>query len=233
MDTFAQVVKFIRTGTNFLIVPHKRVDGDALGSSLGLHRIIKLLNKKSAIYLPEEIPDSFKFLITNEDIIIEDESIIKNTDIVITIDSSNVERSYLTKKIIESSNVIINIDHHKTNESFGDVNLVLPESSSACEIILKLSKVGYLPLTPLIADALLTGIFTDTAFFRNQNVTDSTFDAAAELIRFGADHNQLISKLLQNRTIDELMFHAETVKDAEFSYNKQVGWCLITQEKQR
>ncbi|MGM0607100.1 MAG: DHH family phosphoesterase [Candidatus Muiribacteriota bacterium] len=227
MDNFQQVVKFFRSGNSFLIIPHKRPDGDALGSALALHRIIKLLSKKCSIFIQEAIPESFKFLLSNEDLIIEDENMVKNFDIVITLDSSNVERSFLTPKIIQNSNLIINIDHHITNESYGDINLVLPDCSSTCEIILKLSKIGYLPLTPAIADSLLTGIFTDTAFFRNQNVTDSTFDAAAELIRFGADHNQLISRLLQNKTIEELKFHAETIMQAEFSLKNEVGWILI------
>ncbi|MCK9223894.1 MAG: bifunctional oligoribonuclease/PAP phosphatase NrnA [Candidatus Muirbacterium halophilum] len=230
MDIFQQIIKFFRTGTNFLIVPHKRPDGDAIGSSLALHRIIKLVNKNSAVFIPEEIPESFRFLIVNDDIIVQDENILSNYDIVITLDSSNLDRTYVTRKIIDNSNIIINIDHHKTNDSFGDINLVMPDSSSTCEIILKLSKVGYLPLTPNIANCLLTGIFTDTGFFRNQNVTDATFESAAELIRFGADHETLISKLLQSKTVDDLKFHSEAMLKSEFSYQKQVGWIVISKE---
>ncbi|PLX18643.1 MAG: hypothetical protein C0601_04190 [Candidatus Muiribacterium halophilum] len=233
MDVFHQVVKFIRTGQNFLVVPHIRVDGDALGASLALHRIIKLVNKNCSIFIPEDIPESFKFLVVNDDIMVADENILKNFDVVIVLDSSDTKRSHLTDRIIENSNIIINIDHHKTNESFGDINLVSPESSSTCEIILKLSKVGYLPLTPNIANALLTGIFTDTGFFRNNNVSDATFEAAAELIRFGADHNLLISRILQSKTIDQLKFHSDIVLNSEFSLEKQVGWCEISSEKQK
>jgi phosphoesterase RecJ-like protein len=230
MDIFQQIIKFFRTGTNFLIVPHIRPDGDAIGSSLALHRIIKLVNKNSAVFIPEEIPESFRFLIVNDDIIVQDENILSNYDIVITLDSSNLERTYVTRKIIDNSNIIINIDHHKTNESFGDINLVMPDSSSTCEIILKLSKVGYLPLTPNIANCLLTGIFTDTGFFRNQNVTDVTFESAAELIRFGADHETLICKLLQSKTVEDLKFHSDAMLRSEFSYQKQVGWITISKD---
>ncbi|MFW5782697.1 MAG: DHH family phosphoesterase, partial [Candidatus Muiribacteriaceae bacterium] len=168
----------------------------------------------------------------NDDIIIQDENIIRNIDIVLCLDSSDIERSYATKKIIESSNIVINIDHHKTNDSFGDINLVLPDCSSTCEIILKLSKIGYLPLTPGIADCLLTGIFTDTGFFRNQNVSDTTFDASAELIRFGADHENLITRLLQSKTVEQLLFHSEAVTSSEFSLKKEVGWISIDRKMQ-
>lgn len=81
---------------------------------------------------------------------------------------------------------IIVIDHHETNDGFGDINLVEPDRSSTAEIVFDVLKELAQPISQEVAECLFTGIYTDTGGFRYSDTTPSTFEAAKQLVELGA-----------------------------------------------
>jgi bifunctional oligoribonuclease and PAP phosphatase NrnA len=93
---------------------------------------------------------------------------------------------------------ILNIDHHHDNTRFGTVNLVAPEASSTAEIVHRLAKELGAEITPPIADALYTGLVTDTGKFMYENTSPEAHRMAAELIEAGVEPHQVHRRLYED-----------------------------------
>jgi phosphoesterase RecJ-like protein len=180
---------------NIVIASHIRPDGDAIGSLLGLGLALRDAGKSVQMVLVDGVPSSFRHLQGSELILKEPR---EAHDTFITVDSADFRR---VGKIFESfGQPDINIDHHKTNENFGKLNLIEPEEVATAAILARhLPEWGY-RITQPIAAALLTGIVTDTLGFRTSNTNPSAMRLCAMLMESGVDLNVIYMKTLVNKT---------------------------------
>ena len=109
---------------------------------------------------------------------------------------------------------MIVIDHHASNEGYGDVNLVDHKSTSVSEMIYKLLEDWRVKPDKNIAVCLLTGIIGDTGSFRFPNVDPATFEITADLMRLGADRDNIIFNLFYTVDFKELKYLSEILKEA-------------------
>jgi bifunctional oligoribonuclease and PAP phosphatase NrnA len=193
----------IQEANRILIVSHIRPDGDAVGSLLGLGLALEENGKEVQMVLEDGLPAGFQYLEGSERIRRRAEG---EFDLVITVDSSDIERTgeallnVLRSDGGDGSIPDINIDHHITNLSFARYNLVEAEAAATAEIIANhLCDFG-LPLNTRIASALLTGIITDTLGFRTANMSPQVLYTVAKLMEAGADLPSLFSNALYKRS---------------------------------
>lgn len=99
---------------------------------------------------------------------------------------------------------IINIDHHSSNDNFGHLNIVEPESASTTLILYKIFKYLDVQITSQMATCLLTGIYNDTGSFMHSNTSKEALDASAELLRLGAKISPMIKSLFKSNSIETL-----------------------------
>src|SRR5512147_825171 len=157
-----------------VIVSHVRPDGDAIGSLLGLGLALRNAGKSVQMVLVDGVPSSFKYLEGSETIVREASG---DHDTFITVDCADFKR---TGKIFENfGRPDINIDHHKTNENFGTLNLIETEEVATSAILTKYLPQWGLTITQPVAAALLTGVITDTLGFRTSNTTPDALRQAA------------------------------------------------------
>ena len=165
-----------------VIASHVRPDGDAIGSLLGLGLALHDAGKSVQMVLADGVPSSFKYLEGSKFIEKEPKG---NHDTFITVDCADFKR---TGSIFENfGQPDINIDHHKTNEKFGKLNLIEAEEVATSAILTNYLPVWGLTITKPIAAALLTGIITDTLGFRTSNITPEALRQAATLMETGVD----------------------------------------------
>ncbi len=165
-----------------VIASHVRPDGDAIGSLLGLGLALRNAGKSVQMVLADGVPSSFKYLEGSKFIEKEPKA---NHDTFITVDCADFKR---TGSIFEKfGQPDINIDHHKTNEKFGKLNLIEAEEVATAAILTNYLPVWGFEITQPIAAALLTGILTDTLGFRTSNVTPESLRQAATLMETGVD----------------------------------------------
>src|ERR1043166_2197080 len=146
---------------NVVIASHIRPDGDAIGSLLGLGLALRDAGKSVTMVLVDGVAASFRHLEGSE-LIVKETSAAHDT--FITVDSAYFKR--VGKAFENFGQPDINIDHHKTNENFGKLNLIEAEEVATAAILARyLPQWGY-KITKPIAAALLTGIVTDTLGFR-------------------------------------------------------------------
>jgi phosphoesterase RecJ-like protein len=180
---------------NVLIASHVRPDGDAIGSLLGLGLALLDAGKSVQMVLVDGVPSSFKHLEGSERIVKEPTA---ECDTFITVDSADFKR---VGKAFESfGQPDINIDHHKTNENFGELNLIEAEEVATAAILARhLPEWGY-NITKPISAALLTGIITDTLGFRTANTNPSALRLCAMLMETGVDMTDLYMKALVKKS---------------------------------
>lgn len=176
---------------DIMIASHIRPDGDAIGSLLGLGLALRNAGKSVQMVLVDGIPASFRHLEGSE-LVVKEPTIAYDT--FITVDAADFKR--VGKAFENFGQPDINIDHHKTNENFGVLNLIEAEEVATAAILARyLPQWGY-PITKPIAAALLTGIVTDTLGFRTANTNPSALRLCAMLMETGVDMTDLYMRAL-------------------------------------
>ncbi len=203
-----QALGLIAKSERLLVLAHVSPDGDAIGSLLGLDRILRQLAKSDiTLACDDGVPSKLDFLPGASRVT---RSVAGPFDLIISVDCSderrggNVYRAALSR--MNGRSLVINIDHHVTNTNFGDVNLVLPETVSTTEVLSRLMKVWDIELDPDIALCLLTGLVTDTLCFRTANVTPQVMQVAGELMQAGADLSTITSHTVNRKSFDAIRY---------------------------
>ena len=180
-----QVVAALRQAERFLLTTHENPDGDALGSLLAMHLILEQLGKDSLMYIsPDEFPLPWEYRNWTFDRLVGAPPDDVDERAIVFLDCGNIDRmpvDFLQREGLH----ILNIDHHHDNTRFGTVNFVVPEASCTAEIVWRLAKELGAELTPEIAEALYTGLVTDTGRFMYENTGVEAHRMAADLITAG------------------------------------------------
>ncbi|HET9591234.1 MAG TPA: DHH family phosphoesterase, partial [Anaerolineales bacterium] len=164
-----------------VIASHVRPDGDAVGSLLGLGLALHNARKSVQMVLVDGVSSAYSHLEGSELIVREP---TMEHDTFISVDCADFKR--LGKAFENFGRPDINIDHHKTNEKFGKLNLIEAEEVATAAILTKHLPEWGLEITKPIAAALLTGIITDTLGFRTTNTNPSALRTCADWRERGA-----------------------------------------------
>lgn len=204
-----------------MITSHVRPDGDAIGSLLGLGLALMNSGKTVRMVLVDGVPSSFKHL-EGSNLIVKEPG--NDHDTFITVDCADYKR---VGKAFESiSEPDINIDHHITNENFGTLTLNEPEEVATAAILANHLPAWGLQITKPVADALLTGIITDTLGFRTSNTNPSALRLCAMLMETGSNMPDLYMRSLVHKS-----FHAARYWGAGLSGLEQengIVWAALT-----
>ena len=216
----------LETSQNIIIASHVRPDGDAIGSLLGLGLALQNAGKSVQMVLVDGVPASFKHL-EGSDLIVTAPS--GGHDTFITVDSADFKR---TGKVFENfGQPDINIDHHKTNERFGKLNLIEAEEVATAAILTNhLREWGY-EITKPIADSLLTGIITDTLGFRTSNTNPSALRLCATLMETGADMPDLYMRSLVKKSFPAARYWGAGLSSME--QQDGIVWGTLTVEDRK
>ena len=194
-----EVCQSIKQHDNFLICAHTNPEGDALGAQLGFYNLIKKLGKQAAIISDDRLPYGYDFLPGLKNIRRLDKGSARvKFDCLVVLDCADLKRTGGVYKLNHDNKPVLNIDHHISNQSFGDVNWVNAQASSCSEMIYDLYKKLRLVFDRDTALALYTGMMTDTGSFRYSNTSSSTLRAAAELLKFGVNVAQVYRYTYEN-----------------------------------
>ncbi len=180
------------------ISSHVRPDGDATGSTLGLYLYIKknYPDIKVQLFLEQVIPE-LRFLKGSDEVITDFKTDVESFDLFIVADCSK-DRTGDAEKFFDAAKKTINIDHHVSNKGTGDELYIVPDASSACELVYE--TLDHSKMDVEIAKALYTGMVTDTGVFKYNNTSPKTLNTAAELISYGFDFGSLIDHVFYEKT---------------------------------
>ena len=200
---FAAACAALYTARSILIITHVEPDGDAIGSLLGLGNALRAAGREVLCAVDGGVPDFLRFLPGAQDVRATLQEV--RADLLICVDANREDRTgQVGLSGFAHCSTVINLDHHISNNGFGDIHLVLPEAASATEIVFNWLQELSLPLTPAVTQPLLTGLVTDTLGFRTSNVTAQTLQVALRLMESGLSLHNLVTRTLENRPYCEL-----------------------------
>lgn len=212
----------VENASSINIISHKSPDGDNMGSTLGFYLSLKekYKNKTINIIKPDDIPSKYKFI--EETKFYDDD--MSECDVLLVIDCAD-ERRLLNEDNLKFAKKIINIDHHKSNKYFGDINYVLEEYSSSAEIVYDIIKELELPMNKEIATMLYIGIDTDTGRFMYSSTTDETMQKVSKLMCYGIDINEINIKLY--RSMSKNIFDLYKLAINKINFYKDFAYLVL------
>ncbi len=211
-----------------IILPHVSPDGDTIGSSVALYLALQQLSKEVYIVLDDKLPSDFGYIASDIVLTSEQFKIQKIAyKTAICVDMSDVERLGERKPLINSV-YLMNIDHHRTNTEFGDVQCVDASAAATGEIIFKILKELNVTVTAAMAEALYIAIITDTGNFKYSNTTATTLRIAAELLEIPFDRMRAINKIYHSIPRQKVALHANATEKTKFYNNGKIAVCTVS-----
>ncbi len=232
--TLAGAAGFLRTHDNYLILSHRRPDGDTVGSCAALCRALRAMGKRAWIYPnPQFTP---KFAPYVEGLLWQPKGTgsreagtagLQTSAPGFTLVSCDVAALNMLPFGMEDAEVSLAIDHHGTNSGFAELTHA-DETNAACgEILVELLSLLGVEMTPKIAEALYVAISTDTGCFRYSNVTAHTFFCAAACVRAGAEIFPINRTFFEVKRRPRLLLEANLVENMEFFADGRVALSVI------
>jgi phosphoesterase RecJ-like protein len=222
------VVRALSGGRSLVLPLHADPDGDSLGASLALSRALAFLGKRAWVVSKDPVPEMFAFLPGVSDIV-QLPAFHEEFDTLVLIDQGDPGRSGFAPADIIGKTVV-NIDHHLSNDGFGDARYVDKNASASCEMVYRVLSDLRVPLDQELASLLYTGMMTDTGSFRYDNTTSDCLAVASELVRAGARPALLARRVYETRTLGNLRLVGRALARLDISDCGRVCWTSLTQE---
>ena len=225
----SQLNDIIKSSKNILIISHMNPDGDTLGSMCGMYSAIRDNFKKHAdMLLLSKVPSIYEFLpYINEAKHIDEYDKSREYDLVIDVDIAAYDRMCDASVLFEKAKCTVNIDHHKTNNSYAKLNFVDPKASSTGEVLFGLMKEMGWSISLETATALYTAILTDTGSFRFDNTGVKAFQYASELVEKGVNPSEIYKKCYESNFKELVLFQAYCLSKAIFEDDNRIAYTVI------
>lgn len=206
------------------LISHINPDADTLGSALALYcALLKLSRKASIVNYSKELPQNLDFLPHFDKI---KSAVPQNSDLIVSFDCGSIDRLGIEKGEIP----IINIDHHISNNLYGDMNIVEPKIASSTLVVLRLFEENGIAVGEQEASCIYTGLATDTGFFQYDNTDAVTFETASRLVSLGARPDIIAKNITQREPLRKLRLLNEILSTLELCCEGQVAFTYVTQE---
>ncbi|MGH2732414.1 MAG: DHH family phosphoesterase [Actinomycetota bacterium] len=229
-EAWAEAVATLAEAGEVVVACHIHPDGDALGSMIGLGRFLAREGKGVWMGWGTDgfrLPPQFHFLSAPE-VIGPPGSHPERPEVFVAIDCASVKRLELLQESFGSALVRINLDHHLSNDRFGDINLVDTGASSSAELTYELvRRMGGVP-DASEATCFYTGIVTDTGRFQYPNTSPQTLRTAADLRELGVDHHLVATAVYESASLAYL--HLVGIVLARARLDGGVVWSFLRQK---
>jgi phosphoesterase RecJ-like protein len=223
-----EALRFLREHDDFLIVSHVQPDGDAISSTIAVRWLLDRLGKRSLMINEGRVPPRLAFLPYAGEIVNYGERKPERTfRAVVAVDCADFSRIGLVRELFAESFMLLNIDHHPTNDAFGAVNLIRQDAAATAEILFDLIERAGIPLDAEAATVIYTGLLTDTGGFRYSNTSPNVMAAASKLLTAGVDAYQIADRLLERMTMPQLKILQRGLARLQFTEDGRVGWLYI------
>lgn len=220
----------IKTYDHIILFRHRRPDGDCLGASKGLQRILRLSFPGKVIDLPESDTSDYLAFLGPDDPALPDEAYQNALGIVV--DTGDAERISNPKYAL--CRELIKIDHHPDRDAYAGLSWVEEHSASCCEMIAAFYThfQQELCMDQRAAALLYTGIVTDSGRFRYPEVNGDTLRYAAALLDAGVDTQRLFAQLYLRDAVS-FRFQAYVYEHLQLTENGVAYLRIDAQTQQR
>jgi phosphoesterase RecJ-like protein len=223
------LIRRLKNSRCVLLASHANPDGDAIGSLIAMGLALQSMGKETVLFNESQIPAVYRFLPLVKRVVrtIGD---VSRFDTAVILDCGNLDRVGEAAGAVSRIPVIINIDHHVTNTSFGDVKLVDPSACATAEILWRILERLGVELNESIASAVYTGILTDTGSFRFSNTNRAAFAICNELVGLGVDPYIVAKHVYGTYSLGRIKLLNLALDSIELSPNGRLSMMILTRQ---
>ena len=216
-NTTREVAEFLKTLERVAVTTHVGADGDAIGASAALVRLMRTLGAAAIFCHAEEVPNYLGWLVPDEAF----RELPEGHDLLV-VDTSRADRTGVP---VPEAGVRLNLDHHEDNPLYAEFNLVNPRAAASAEIVADLYAELEVPLDTAAAEALYAGIRTDTGDFRFRNISPRAHEVVADLLRAGVVPAEVHERINRRGSIQQLNIVGISLANAR-RYGEAVISCV-------
>jgi phosphoesterase RecJ-like protein len=229
-EAYRKTVDLLRGSSTFLVTSHTDPDGDAVGCILSISSILKRLGKQCNVICEDAVPPSFTFLQGADQVITApDDPRAVPCDVAIVVDAATLDRVGWAGGLAARCKTVVNIDHHRSNEFFGGINIVEMEAGACGEIVYRVIRDLGATLEVPEAEALYAAILSDTGCFRFPNTTADTLRIAAHLMEVGVKPYQVSTRIYWEKSLASLKILGDALSSIEVTEPGRVATMEVTQ----
>lgn len=214
----------------FLISSHSNPDGDAIGSELALLRLLRQAGKRALIWNFHPTPGTYRALPDSATIHVGAEppsGFPGAFDCAVVLECPTLDRTGIADAL--AGLPLLNIDHHLGNAGYGVANWVDTSAPAVGVMVAALARDLGLAVDPATADCLLLALVSDTGGFRFSNATPDAFEAAAVLVREGAQPERVSQWLNESQPEGAVRLLGEMLATLELHAGGRVATVHLTQ----
>ncbi len=208
---------------NILILLHRSPDGDTIGSGYALCMALRSLGKQAQTACSDEIPQIYSYLTDDVPMQQFTPQFVVSADVADTQLIGESLKEYRDK-------IDLCIDHHGSNKQFARYGVVDAEAPACAQVMTKVIQQMGVPAEGRIADALFTGLTTDTGCFRYASVTAETYRTAAQLVENGARNGVINRLMFETKSKSQAALEKCALETLQYFCDEQIALVYITAE---
>lgn len=222
-------LRFMRENDRFLVVSHVSPDGDAVSSTLAVGLMLEALGKSFVMANADPVPGKFACLNGFRDIQPAGGKAKSefSYEHVIAVDCADYERIGAAADWFAPDRQLLNIDHHATNDGYGNVRLIRPDAASTTELLYELIEALGIGWSKPLAECIYTGLLTDTGGFRYSNTTPRVMEIASRMLSYGVVGHELAEALLERMPYSQVQLLRRALATLTFDCDRQICWMVL------
>ncbi len=225
-----RIIDQLERSKSVFVASHINPDGDAVGSLVAMALFLSSQNKDVIMYNESQIPAVYRFL-SGVDKIVSQTDDPDKFDTAVILDCGSLGRIGKIASAFERTKaVIINIDHHITNKGFGNLTLIDTNACSTAEIVYRLITQMEGKISKEIAQAIYTGILTDTGSFRFANTNRAAFSICEKMIKKGVVPYTVAKNVYGTYSLGRLKLLNLAIDSIKISENGKLSFMTLTHD---
>lgn len=236
LDSDIELVReAVANSQSFLLTCHVHPDGDALGSSMAMFHALKSIGKNVVATFPNPfvIPESLKSTLPGIENVLSMQEVVDlklKFDVAMTFDCGSRTRLGGLEKLLNEAKTFINVDHHLSNEKFGDINIIDIEAASSGSVVLTILDACEIELDKDSAQCLYVALLTDTGRFQFSSTNSKVFDQASRLAKFDLPIAEMSRILTEEDPFAFLKLAGQALSLMEFDFDSKLVSAVSTVE---
>lgn len=238
-----QIADLINENDKFVIVTHVSPDGDAIGSSLGLYNYLIEQDREVSVVAPNAFPQFLKWVPGAKEVLDAElypdyaQKLIEDANVIFCLDFNVAKRiNQLAPLVVAANAKKIMVDHHPEPDTFCDIIVSHPEISSTSELVFRLiCRMGDFDImSKASAEAIYTGMMTDTGGFTYNSNDPSIYYIIGELLKKGINKDQIYSNVYHNYSVDRFRMMGYALSEKMRVYPEyKAALISLSQEEQK
>lgn len=226
MTDLHSAARLLNERDDYVILSHASPDGDTVGSAYALCHALHKLGKRARVECSDPIPTRYDYFTERVESQQFEAGTVVAVDVASTMLLGKLRHTY-------GDGIWLCIDHHESNDGYAEHNFVLPDAAANCENIFRVIEALGVQIDGVIADALFTGVSTDTGCFRYGNCTGETHRIAARLMELGADAENINRLMFETKSRARIEVERQALESIEYHFDNRCAVMLVTAEMRR